>query len=92
VAYGAAGAPPEPALAVARRRGVSVYRVLLAWLRQQSPNIVPLAGASRPASIRDSAALLDLEPEELRAVARAAGAGHHGGMISNRKGGSAHAR
>jgi aryl-alcohol dehydrogenase-like predicted oxidoreductase len=50
---------------------VSVQRVLLAWLRRQSPNILPLAGASRPASIRDSATLLALDDrdlEELRAA------------------------
>jgi aryl-alcohol dehydrogenase-like predicted oxidoreductase len=62
---GSSGRPPEAALAVAKRRDVSVHRVLLAWLRAQSPNIVPLAGASRPASIRDSAALLDLAAEDL---------------------------
>lgn len=45
---------------VAERRGVSVHRVLLAWLRDQPPDILPLVGASRPASIRDSAALPDL--------------------------------
>lgn len=44
---------------------MSVHRILLAWLRAQSPNIVPLAGASRPASISDSAALLDLADEDL---------------------------
>lgn len=52
------------------RRGVSAHRVLLAWLRAQSPAIVPLAGASKPGSIRDSAApfgLIDLDLEELRA-------------------------
>ena len=49
----------------ASRRGVSAHRVLLAWLRRQSPNIVPLAGASRPASIRDSAARLDLTESDL---------------------------
>jgi pyridoxine 4-dehydrogenase len=68
---GPSGTPPESALAVARRRGVSPQRVLLAWLRQQSPNIVPLVGASRPASIRDSAALLELadrDLEELRSA------------------------
>jgi aryl-alcohol dehydrogenase-like predicted oxidoreductase len=57
---GLSGVPPTPALALAERYGVSVHRVLLAWLRAQSANIVPLAGASRPASIRDSATLLDL--------------------------------
>jgi pyridoxine 4-dehydrogenase len=66
---GPSGTPPQAALAVARRRGVSVHRVLLAWLRRQSPNIVPLVGASRPASIQDSAAPLavdDRDLEELR--------------------------
>jgi pyridoxine 4-dehydrogenase len=62
---GSSGPMPGAALAVAKRRGVSVHRVLLAWLRQQSPNIVPLAGASRPASIRDSATLLDLTAQDL---------------------------
>jgi aryl-alcohol dehydrogenase-like predicted oxidoreductase len=68
---GPSGTPPEAALSVAIRRGVSVQRVLLAWLRRQSPNILPLAGASRPASIRDSATLLALDDrdlEELRAA------------------------
>ena len=57
---GPSPSPPPAALDVARRHGVSVHRVLLAWLRDQSPGILPLVGASRPASIRDSAALLDL--------------------------------
>jgi pyridoxine 4-dehydrogenase len=62
---GPSGSPPEAALAIAMRRGVSVHRILLAWLRAQAPNIVPLAGASRPASITDSAVLLDLTGEDL---------------------------
>jgi pyridoxine 4-dehydrogenase len=66
---GPAGKPPEAALAVARRRGVSVHRILLAWPRAQSPNIMPLAGASRPATIGDSAALLDLTGEDLADMA-----------------------
>lgn len=64
---GPSGTPPAEApaealaeaLAVAERHGVSVQRVLLAWLRAQAPSIVPLVGASRPASIKDSAALLE---------------------------------
>ena len=59
----------SPSTRVAKRRGVSAHRVMLAWLREQSPNIVPLAGASRPASIRDSAVLLgltDQDREDLR--------------------------
>jgi len=62
---GPAGPIPPAALAVARRRDVSAHRVLLAWLRLQSPSIVPLAGASRPASIRDSAVRLDLTDQDL---------------------------
>ena len=62
---GPSGNPPRAALAVAERRGVSVHRVLLAWLREQSPNIMPLVGASRPVSIRDSAIPLDLTHQDL---------------------------
>jgi aryl-alcohol dehydrogenase-like predicted oxidoreductase len=62
---GPSGMPPTAALSVARKHGVSVHRVLLAWLRAQSPNIVPLAGASRPATIRDSATPLHLTREDL---------------------------
>jgi pyridoxine 4-dehydrogenase len=54
----------EAANRVARRHGVSVQRILLAWLREQSPNIIPLVGASRPASIRDSAALVRLRDKD----------------------------
>jgi pyridoxine 4-dehydrogenase len=63
---GSAGLVPQAVLAVANRRGVSAHRIVLAWLRRQSPGIVPLAGASRPASIRDSAALLDLTGQDLK--------------------------
>jgi aryl-alcohol dehydrogenase-like predicted oxidoreductase len=69
LAYKAFGGPsaalPEAALAIARRRGVSPHRVLLGWLREQSPNIIPLVGASRPESIRDSAVPLALTREDL---------------------------
>ena len=59
------GARQAAAVSVARRRGASVPRVLLTWLRAQAPNIVPLVGASRPASIRDSADLLELSGDDL---------------------------
>jgi aryl-alcohol dehydrogenase-like predicted oxidoreductase len=62
---GVPGASHGAALAVARRHGVSAHRVLLAWLRTQSPHIIPLVGASRPASIRDSAALVELTDRDL---------------------------
>jgi aryl-alcohol dehydrogenase-like predicted oxidoreductase len=62
---GPSGSLPEAARALARSRGVSMQRVVLAWLCRQAPNIVPLVGASRPASIRDSAAALNLDDEDL---------------------------
>jgi aryl-alcohol dehydrogenase-like predicted oxidoreductase len=58
------GALREAASCVALRRGTSVQRILLAWLREQSPNIIPLVGASRPATIRDSAGLVRLSEED----------------------------
>ncbi|MGY1725797.1 aldo/keto reductase [Geodermatophilus sp. SYSU D01062] len=57
-----------PAFAeVAAELGVSVYRVTLAWHLAQADVVVPIPGASRPASIQDSAAAADLEltPEQL---------------------------
>jgi aryl-alcohol dehydrogenase-like predicted oxidoreductase len=50
-----------PAFAeVAEELGVSVYRVTLAWHLAQSDVVIPIPGASRPASIEDSAAAADL--------------------------------
>jgi aryl-alcohol dehydrogenase-like predicted oxidoreductase len=57
-----------PAFAeVAAELGVSVYRVTLAWHLAQSDVVLPIPGASRPASITDSAAAADLtlSPEHL---------------------------
>jgi aryl-alcohol dehydrogenase-like predicted oxidoreductase len=45
---------------VARELGVSVHRVTLAWHLAQADVVVPIPGASRPASIQDSAAATDL--------------------------------
>jgi aryl-alcohol dehydrogenase-like predicted oxidoreductase len=51
-----------PAFAeVAAELGVSVYRVTLAWHLAQSDVVLPIPGASRPASIIDSAAAADLK-------------------------------
>ncbi|MFJ8083835.1 aldo/keto reductase [Streptomyces sp. NPDC096205] len=47
--------------AVADERGVSPQQVCLAWLLTQSPTVIPIPGASRPETIRDSAAAADLE-------------------------------
>ncbi|MFJ9713861.1 aldo/keto reductase [Streptomyces sp. NPDC101234] len=46
---------------VADEVGVSVYRVTLAWQLALAPVVVPIPGASRPESIRDSAAATDVE-------------------------------
>jgi aryl-alcohol dehydrogenase-like predicted oxidoreductase len=57
-----------PAFAeVAGELGVSVYQVTLAWHLAQSDVVVPIPGASRAASIQDSAAAADLQltPEQL---------------------------
>ena len=45
---------------VADAHGVSPQQVCLAWLLRLSPRVVPIPGASRPASIQDSAAAADL--------------------------------
>jgi aryl-alcohol dehydrogenase-like predicted oxidoreductase len=51
-----------PAFAeVAQELGVSVYQVTLAWHLAQADVVIPIPGASRPASIQDSAAAADLE-------------------------------
>lgn len=45
---------------VAQRHGVSPQRTALAWLLDLSPALIPIPGASRPESIRDSAAAVEL--------------------------------
>ncbi|MQW75035.1 aldo/keto reductase [Nocardioides sp. dk4132] len=61
-------AEKHPAFAeVAAARGVSAQQVALAWELAQSPRVIPIPGAKRPESIRDSAAAADLElsPDEV---------------------------
>jgi len=45
---------------IGRAYGVSPQRVCLAWMLARSPVVVPIPGASRPETIRDSAAAADL--------------------------------
>ncbi|AZQ37508.1 aldo/keto reductase [Streptomyces cyaneochromogenes] len=45
---------------VAAAHGVSPQRVCLAWLLARSPAVIPIPGASRPESVRDSAGAADL--------------------------------
>lgn len=64
---GAAPATDTPFHTLARARGVSPQQVCLAWHLAQSPAVLPIPGARRPASISDSAAAagLALTAEEL---------------------------
>jgi pyridoxine 4-dehydrogenase len=55
-----------PLRSVAARTGTSAHRLAVAWVLAQSDAVVALVGASRPASIRDSAAAAPL-PSELLA-------------------------
>jgi aryl-alcohol dehydrogenase-like predicted oxidoreductase len=52
---------------VASERGVTPYQVCLAWMLAKAPNVIPIPGASRPESIRDSvgASELELTPVEI---------------------------
>ena len=53
-------APDDGLRTVAERHGVSVQRVQLAWLLAQDAPVLPLVGATRPATIVDSAGAADL--------------------------------
>ncbi|MFI5972779.1 aldo/keto reductase [Streptomyces sp. NPDC051452] len=45
---------------IAAERGVSPQQIALAWLLARSPAMIPVPGASRPASITDSAEAVEL--------------------------------
>lgn len=51
----------KPLTDLASSKNCSVYSLILAWLRQKSPCVVPIPGASRISSIEDSVASLDVE-------------------------------
>lgn len=44
-----------------RKHGVTPYQVVVAWHLAKSPRVLPIPGASRPESIRDSAAAAELK-------------------------------
>ncbi|WP_116946854.1 aldo/keto reductase [Jiangella endophytica] len=64
------GSAHEPFARVAAAHGVSPQQVCLAWMLAKSEHVIPIPGSSRPETIRDSAAAVDLEltPEELAAL------------------------
>lgn len=53
-----------PFAEVARVHGVSPQRVALAWMVAKSPHVIPIPGASRPESIRDSARAPEIQLTE----------------------------
>ncbi|MBA2316559.1 MAG: aldo/keto reductase [Euzebyales bacterium] len=60
---------------VAEERGVSPHQVALAWELAKAPVVIPIPGASRPETIRDSLQAVDLEltPDELARLDEASG-------------------
>lgn len=46
---------------LAQEKGVSVYCIVLAWLRAKSPCILPIPGASKISSIEDSARAVEIK-------------------------------
>ncbi|CAM5695920.1 aldo/keto reductase [Streptomyces griseomycini] len=54
------GSAYAPFARIAETHGVSPHRVCLAWMLARSPVVVPIPGASRPESVRDSAGAADL--------------------------------
>lgn len=57
---------------LAKAKGVSVYAIVLAWVRAKSPCIVPIPGASKVASIEDSVKSVEvkLSKEEVQQIDR----------------------
>jgi aryl-alcohol dehydrogenase-like predicted oxidoreductase len=55
---------------MARRKGISVPRLVVAWLLHLSPVMIPLPGATRPESVADSAAAanVELSADEVAAI------------------------
>jgi len=49
---------------LATEKGVSVYCIVLAWLRAKSPCVLPIPGASKVASIEDSVQALEVRLTE----------------------------
>ncbi|CAL9663198.1 Aldo-keto reductase IolS [Streptomyces sp. enrichment culture] len=54
------GSAYAPFARIADAHGVSPHRVCLAWMLARSPVVVPIPGASRPESVRDSVGAADL--------------------------------
>ncbi len=57
---------------LAKEKGVSVYNIVLAWLRAKSPAILPIPGASKTSSIEDTVHAVDvkLSDDEVQRIDR----------------------
>ena len=55
-------------MAVAREVGHSPSQVAINWVRQQSPNIIPILGARREAQILDNLGVLDFDDQIARKI------------------------
>jgi aryl-alcohol dehydrogenase-like predicted oxidoreductase len=57
---------------LAKEKNVSVYAIVLAWLRAKSPCVLPIPGASKISSIEDSAKAISvkLSHEEVQRIDR----------------------
>ena len=57
---------------LAQEKGVSVYSIVLAWLRSKSPSVLPIPGASKVSSIEDSvrAVGVKLSDDEVQRIDR----------------------
>ncbi|WP_327639226.1 aldo/keto reductase [Kribbella sp. NBC_00482] len=55
---------------LAEELGVSPQRLTLAWMLAKSPHVIPIPGSSRPETIRDSYAAIDLQltPDQVAAL------------------------
>ncbi|MBC7972165.1 MAG: aldo/keto reductase, partial [Verrucomicrobia bacterium] len=63
----------EAIVQLAQAKSVSVYSIVLAWLRAKSSSVIPIPGASKPESIEDSvtAASIDLSNAEVEQIDKA---------------------
>ncbi len=73
---------------VAKRRGISLAQVALAWLLAQGQDVVPIPGVKRRATLEDSAAAaaIVLSAEDLRELDAAIPAGSAAGPRYNEEG------
>ena len=70
--------------AVAAETGYTQSQVIVAWVRQQTPEILPIIAGSKPAQVAQSVAALKLKltPEQLQRLNTAGDPADAGGWIT----------